>query len=125
MSDKYAERKMGKDIHLLIDRDVRKIIESFDAGEITQHKVLLTYVGKVTGHRVGIENFDPFPWSPTLLVVVNSVSYIEKFGPETFANNMLNIRFVTRCMTGDMWFHVHKYYLDRINKVTTPKYLGK
>ena len=125
MSYKYNERRMSKEVCLLIDRDVREIIESFDAGEITQHKVLLEYVGKITEHSVDIENLDPYPWSIALLEVVNSDSYVKEFGPETFTANTLNISFVTQCMTGDLWFCVDKYYRDRVKGKRSSVWLGE
>ena len=124
MSDKYNERRMEKEVSLLINRDVSEVIESFGKNEINQHKVLLAYVSKNTEHRADIESFDPYPWSKALLDVVNSDSYIEKFKPETSVTNKLNISFITQHMTGDLWFCIDKYYRDRVNKKKSPIWLG-
>ena len=125
MSGKYDELGLSQEIKLLIDRDVREIIESFGTDDITPYRVLIRYVDKVTINCVYIENFYPDSWSLALSAVVNTESYIERFGSETTVSNKLVIDSVTRQMTGDMCFCVNKHYLDRINKTNTPKYLSK
>ena len=115
MGDKYDEHRMKQEINVLVDRDVREIIESFGTENITYRDVLLAYVGKIIDHCIDIEYLEPNPWKLALSWVINTESYIEKFGRHPYGSDAVITSGITQRMIGSMWYYVNKHYRDMIN----------